>query len=134
MNEELAVLRVLTDYYAAFSTLDVQAFLPYFHEPSLLIGPQEVFAAPTHADLARAFAPAVVDFRAKGFGRSELTVRDVSSLSATAAAVTGVARRFKVDGNELERAGVTYVLHKGDTGWRIVVLILHDVKDGASDS
>jgi hypothetical protein len=48
--------------------------------------------------------------------------------------VTGVAERFKVNGEKLERAGVTYVLHKGDTGWRIVVLILHDVKDGASDS
>jgi ketosteroid isomerase-like protein len=134
MNEELAVLEVLADYYAAFTTLDVQAFLPYFHEPALLIGPQGVFAASTHAVLATAFAPALLDLRAKGFGRSELIVRDVSSLSSTAALVTGVAQRFKVDGKELERAGVTYVLHKGDTGWRIVVLILHDVNDGGSDS
>jgi hypothetical protein len=134
MNEELAVLRVLADYYVAFSTLDVQAFLPFFHEPSLLIGPQAVFAAPTHAVLERAFAPAVADLRAKEFGRSELIVRHVSSLSSTATLVTGVAQRFKVDGKELERAGVTYVLHKGETGWRIVVLILHDVKDGGSDS
>jgi hypothetical protein len=134
MNEKLAVLRVLTDYYAAFSTLDVQAFLPYFHEPSLLIGPQDVFAAPTHAVLASPLAQAVVDLRARGFGKSELTVRDVNSLSSTATVVTGVAERFKVNGEKLERVGVTYVLHKGDTGWRIVVLILHDVKDGASDS
>ena len=91
-------------------------------------------AAPTHEVLARAFAPAVVDLRAKGFGRSELIVRRVSSLSSTATLVTGVAQRFKVDGTELERAGVTYVLHKGDTGWKIVVLILHDVNDGVSDS
>jgi translation elongation factor EF-Tu-like GTPase len=63
-----------------------------------------------------------------------LTVHDVNSLSSTATVVTGVAERFKVNGEKLERVGVTYVLHKGDTGWRIVVLILHDVKDGASDS
>ena len=31
-----AVLRVLGDYYTAFSTLDVQAILPYFHQPSML--------------------------------------------------------------------------------------------------
>jgi hypothetical protein len=120
MRDESAVLQVLADYYAAFGTLNVQAFLPYFHEPSLLIGPQGVFAAPTHAVLASAFSPAVEGLRARGFGRSELSVHEVKSLSATAALVTGVARRLKVDGNELERAGVTYVLHKADTGCRAI--------------
>ena len=37
---------VLADYYRAFSTLDLQSVLSYFHEPSLIIGPQAVFAAP----------------------------------------------------------------------------------------
>jgi len=134
MNEEPTVLQVLADYYAAFSTLNVEAFLPYFHEPSLLIGPQGVFAAPTHAVLASAFSPAVEGLRARGFGRSELSVHDVKSLSATAALVTGVARRLTVDGNELERAGVTYVLHKADTGWKIAVLILHDVNEAGPGS
>jgi ketosteroid isomerase-like protein len=134
MNDAHAVLRVLGDYYAAFSTLDVQTVLPYFHEPALLIGPRGLFAAATHAVLASAFAPAVADLRDKGFGRSELSVRDVRSLSETAALVTGVAQRFKVNGTELERVGVTYVLHKGDTDWRIAVLILHDVTDGGSSS
>jgi hypothetical protein len=48
--------------------------------------------------------------------------------------VTGVALRYKVDGKELERVGVTYVLHKVDTGWKIAVLILHDANDGGSGS
>jgi hypothetical protein len=47
MNEETVVTRVPVDYYDAFSTLDVHAVLPYFHEPSVLIGPQGVCAAPT---------------------------------------------------------------------------------------
>jgi ketosteroid isomerase-like protein len=131
MNEETAVIRVLVDYYAAFSTLDVQAVLPYFHEPSVLIGPQGVFAAPTYAVLTNVFAPAMQGLRARGFGRSELRVRNVQSLSATATLVTGVAVRYKVDGQELERIGVTYVLHKADTRWKIAVFILHDANEVA---
>ena len=69
--------------------------------------------------------------RARGFGRSELSVRNVKSLSATATLVTGVAVRYKVDGQELERVGVTYVLHKADTRWKIAVLIVHDANEVA---
>jgi hypothetical protein len=121
-----AATRVLVDYYSAFSTLDVQAILPYFHEPSLLIGPQGLFAAPTSGVLASVFASAMEGLRAREFGRSELSVQRVQSLSATATLVSGVALRYKRDGQELERVGVTYVLHKADMRWMIAVLIIHD--------
>lgn len=117
---------VLIDYYATFSTLDLQMVLPYFHEPALLIGPQSVFAAPTHVELASAVGPTIEGLRAKGFGRSELEVHYVQSLSATAQLVSGIAHRFKVDGQELERVGVTYVLHNAASVWKIAVLIIHD--------
>ena len=42
-----AVTRVLTDYYNAFSTLDVQAILPYYHEPSLRRGRRDAHACRT---------------------------------------------------------------------------------------
>jgi hypothetical protein len=126
MSTEVAAIQVLADYYAAFSTLDPQAFLPYFHEPSLAIGPQGIFAAPTHAILATALAPAIEDFKARGYCRSELRVHHTQALSATATIATGVAIRYKADGDELERVGVTYVLHKTDHGWKIAVMILHD--------
>jgi ketosteroid isomerase-like protein len=132
MNQNSAVVQVLTDYYAAFSTLDIESFLPYFHEPSLLIGPQGMFAAPTYAVLTTAFAPLIESFRARGFGRSELSVRDVKRLSATTALVTGIAIRYKTDGQEMDRAGVTYVLDKKDTGWKIAVLILHDAEENGT--
>lgn len=127
MTGQPTAIQVLTDYFAAFSTLEVHAFLPYFHEPSLLIGPEGMVAAPTTAVLAAAFAPALESLRARGFRRSELSVRLSKTLSETAALITGVAIRYKADGQELERVGVTYVLHKNDTGWKIAVLILHDV-------
>jgi len=40
--------------------------------------------------------------------------------------VIGVAERYKADGQPLERAGVTYLLQKTDSGWKITVLILDD--------
>ena len=33
--------------------------------------------------------------------------------------------RHTVDGRELERVGVTYVLHNADSGWRIAVFSTH---------
>ena len=121
-----AALRTLADYYRAFSTLEVQAVLPYFHEPSLLISPQGVLAAPTLAALAGVFTPAMEGLRTREFGRSELSVGFVESLSSGATLVTGVALRYRSNGQELERLGVTYVLHKAESGWKIAVIVLHD--------
>lgn len=127
-SEEAAVTRVLADYYSAFSgacrTLDVQAIWPYFNEPALLIGPGGMLAAPTREILSAAFTPVMEGLRAKGFG--ELNVRDMKLLNLTTMLVMGIAMRYKPDGQELERAGVTYVLHKAASGWTIAVLIGHD--------
>ena len=129
MTNEAVVTQVLADYYSAFSTLDVQAILPYFHQPVLLIGPPGVLAAPTSAVLSSIFAPVIEDIRARGYGRSELSLQQVKLLSATAALASGVARRYKADGQELERVGVTYLLHKADPGWKIAVVVLHDTDE-----
>ena len=124
-DDQAEVLRVLNEYYSAFSTLKIEAVLPYFHEPSMLIGPQGTFAATTHTLLAKAVTPVLEGLRARGLGRTELSVRNLKLLSATAALVEGVAHRHKIDGQKLDRAGVTYVLYKGDSGWKIAVLIYH---------
>jgi hypothetical protein len=128
-NDQAGVVRVLHEYYSAFSTLHVEAVLPFFHEPSLLISPQGVFAATTHTLLAAAISPTMEGFRARGFGRTELCVRNLKLLSSTASLVEGVARRYKLDGQELDQAGVTYVLHKADSGWKIAVIVIYDAKE-----
>jgi len=62
-----AATQVLTDYYRAFSTacnkLDVQAILPYFHEPALLMSIQGAAAAPTQAAIAPLFIQVIPGFR-----------------------------------------------------------------------
>jgi hypothetical protein len=121
-----AVNQVIADYYRDFSTLNIQAILPYFNEPSLLVGPQGVIPIPDSAALAAVFGPVMEGLRAKGYGRSEFEPGYVKSLSSSAALIGGVAMRYKADGQELERAGITYVLHKTECGWKFATLILHD--------
>ena len=126
MDDETAVTKFLVGYYRDFSSLDIQAIVPYFNEPCLIIGPQRVVAAPTHSILASAFTPVIEDLRGRGYGRSELSIRQLKSLSPTTILATGIALRLKVDGQALERVGVTYLLQKTDLHWKIAVLVTHD--------
>lgn len=128
-----AVNRVIADYYRDFSTLNVQAILPYFTVPSLLVGPQGVIPIPDRAALVAVFGPVMDGLRAKGYGRSELELAYVKSLSSSAALIGGVAVRYTADGQQLERVGVTYVLHKTETGWKFATVILHDPNTTGGD-
>lgn len=121
-----AVNQVIADYYRDFSTLNVQAILPYFNEPSLLVGPQGVIPIPNRAALAAVFGPVMEGLRAKGYDRSEFELDYVKSLSASVALIGGVAVRYKTDGQQLERVGITYLLHKTKSGWKFATVTLHD--------
>jgi ketosteroid isomerase-like protein len=125
-NDEDAVNQVLTEYYKAFSTLTVQSVLHYFHHPALLIGPPGVIALPTAEAVVPIFGPVMENLRQRGYRRSELSLQQLRLLSATAALAMGVAIRYKTDGQEMERVGVTYLLYKGDSGWKFAVMALHD--------
>ncbi len=48
-------------------------------------------------------------------------------LNATTALYGTVATRMKSDGTELQRAGFTYLLQKGDVGWKIHEVIATDL-------
>jgi ketosteroid isomerase-like protein len=128
MNNEstVAIQEMLADYYRTFSTLNLPAILPFFHEPAFIIGPLGPTGVPNAAALEAIFAPTIQDLRARGYGLSEYDLRHVRVFSATAAATTGIAIRYKTGGQELERVGITYVLHKTGERWKIAVMVLHD--------
>jgi hypothetical protein len=121
-----SVNQVISDYYRDFSTLNVQAILPYFNEPSLLVGPQGAIPVPDHAALVAVFGPVMEGLRAKGYGRSEFELGYAKSLSASVALIGGIAVRYNADGQLLERVGVTYLLQKTESGWKFATVILHD--------
>ncbi len=127
MNDEAVVAQVLADYYRAFSTLSLDAVVPYFHEPALMLGPPGVFAVPTSAALIAIVGPAMEDLRARGYGRSEFEPKRIKQLSAATASASGVAVRYKTDGQVLERVGITYLLQKTESHWKIAVMVVHDI-------
>jgi len=133
-NDEDAVNHVLTDYYNAFSTLTVQSILCYFHQPALLIGPSGVIALPTADAVVPIFGPVMENLRQREYRRSEFSLQQLRLLSATSALAMGVAIRYKTDGQEMERMGVTYLLHKGDNGWKFAVMALHDTDKVATSN
>jgi ketosteroid isomerase-like protein len=128
-DEPSLMLQTLHDYYKAFSTLDASRVLPYFNEPAMLISPQGVYVAESHAVLAKVFASIMETCRARGFGRSEPSMPMVKQLSATAGLTSDTAIRYRGDGSELDRAGATCVLRKTSAGWKIAVAVVHDVQE-----
>jgi ketosteroid isomerase-like protein len=128
-DDKAAVAQVLTDYYRAFSTLDAEAVKPYFHEPWQLVSPAGVGVGTTRAALAAVFQPAMEALRARGFAKSELINLHLKRLSAATVIAGGVAVRRKTDGEELERAGVVYLMQKTNAGWQIATIVIHDADD-----
>jgi ketosteroid isomerase-like protein len=128
-SDEEAAAQVLADYYRAFSTLDAQAALLYFHEPSQAVSPAGVVAMPTRAAVAAAFQASMDALRARGFANSELINLHVKRLSATTVIAGGVAVRTKTDGQELERVGVVYLLQKTNGEWQIATIVIHEAND-----
>ena len=101
MTNEAAVTKFLFDYYAAFSTLNIAAILPYFNEPALLVGPLGVIPLPTPAALVPIFSPAMENLRRRQYGQSELKLQELKLLSAASALAVGMAIRLGTDGQEL---------------------------------
>jgi ketosteroid isomerase-like protein len=131
MDDISTVTKVLHAYYTAFSSLDADAVAPFFHLPCIFISPLGVDAAPTQNDVKDVFRIIAEGLGQRAYKRSELTALQVKRMSDSAALATGVAVRYKVDGDELERVGVTYLLHKTDERWTIAVTVVHDA--GAMD-
>jgi ketosteroid isomerase-like protein len=128
-DDHAAVTQVLTDYYSAFSTLDAHAVLRYFHEPSQLVSPAGVVLTPTRAAVAAAFQPVMEALRSRHFAKSELVNLHLKRLSVNTVIAGGVAVRRKTDGQELERAGVVYLLQRTSAGWQFATVAIHDAED-----
>jgi ketosteroid isomerase-like protein len=124
MSDETDIRRTLDEYYSAFSTLSVQAILPFLNQPALLVGPLSVIPLPTPLAIEPIFGPVMQGLRTRGYAMSELQAEEVQMLGADSAFITGIAIRYRSDEEELERAGISYLLRKTDDGWKIVVMVL----------
>ena len=89
-----------------------------------------MIALPTPEAVVPIFGLVMENLRQREYRRSELSLQQLRLLSATSALAMGVAIRYKTDGQEMERVSVTYLLHKGDSGWKFAVMALHDTEQG----
>jgi hypothetical protein len=119
MHEALAAIH---DYYKAFSTLELDACVPFFTVPCMFIGRQGTFAVANREDLARVLGPAIDALRSKDYQRSEFLEPQVTTLTEKTVLVRGVAVRYRASGAELERVPITYLVHQTGAAWKIAVV------------
>jgi len=62
----------------------------------------------------------------RNFARSEWARLKTKSLGTGVVIASALAIRYKQDGQELQRFGVTYLLRKTDDGWKLVSYASHD--------
>src|SRR5579859_6814470 len=119
MTEMLAAIH---GYYKAFSTLELEACLPFFTLPCMFIGLRGTFAVANREDLARVLGPTLEILKTKDYQRSEFIETQVTTLTDNTALVRGVAVRYRASGAELERVSISYLVYQSGAAWKIAVV------------
>lgn len=122
-NLPVTPLETVHEYYAAFSTLDMNAIASHFSEPTMTISPQGVASAANQAAVALFMGPLIEGLRKKGYGRSEFAEARLTMLGESDALVQGIAVRYTAAGAEMERVPLAYLMHRSEAGWKIAVLL-----------
>ena len=125
-DEKAAVTEVFKGYARAWDSLDMQRILPYYHEPLIFITAAGVRSLATRGDIEAWVKTIFTRITERGYARGEYPQLHVKQMSPSVAMASGLYVRYKKDGQELERLGATYVLHKTSDGWKIAVLVAHD--------
>ena len=127
-GDESAIHGVVSEYYDAFVS-DPTVAATYYGEPALIVLPNEVFSLGTRKEVEEFLRRGRSSLRALGYSHTRMAESRVKRLNETIALYSTVAVRMKTDGTELERAGFTYLLHKGGEGWKIHELVATDVEE-----
>jgi hypothetical protein len=115
-------LLAVHDYYKAFSTLELEACLPFFTLPSMFIGLRGTFAVANREDMAKVLGPALEALKTKDYQRSEFLEAQLTALTENTSLVRGVAVRYRASGTELERVPISYLVHLSGAVWKIAVV------------
>jgi hypothetical protein len=117
-----AAIVAIRDYYKAFSTLELDACVPFFTRPCVFIGLQGTFAVANREDPARVLGPVIEVLRTRDYQRSEYLEPHVTTLTDHTVLVRGVAARYRANGTELERVPVHYLVQQTGAAWKIAVV------------
>lgn len=120
MNDALVAIQ---NYYTAFSTLEVDACVPFFTLPCMFVGLQGTFAIANREDFTRVLGPAIEALKSQDYQRSEFLEAQPTVLTEKAVLVRGAAVRYRASGAELQRIAVSYVMHHSGGAWKVAVCI-----------
>lgn len=122
---ESEIAETIERYYELVST-DIEAAARCYSEP-VLAGTSSGFAVfNQHRDIAAGLKAGLVNADRLGYVKTRPEISFVHLLSKNAALASVLAVRVGSDGQEIERAGFTYVLHNESGKWRIKCLIATD--------
>ena len=126
VSEKEAIQQVLSDYYDSLSRDPIQA-ASFYGEPAMVVLTTGVLPLNKRVDVEAFLIKLMSGFKPLGFSYAKLSDARTRMLSETTAIYSAVAIRYKTDGSEMPRGGFTYLLHKGQSGWKIHTLIATDV-------
>ena len=125
-DERAAAVQAFKDYVAAVASLDAQRVAPHYHEPLMVVAASGARALATRADIAAWLTPVLARMKERGYARSDWSEFQSKLLSNGIAVVSTQTVRYKSDGQQLEKAGFTYILRRTTEGWKVAVLVGHD--------
>lgn len=125
-----AVRRWFDDYLDIFAAAargdrPVAELLDCYAVPLLLTTDEGVLSLATRDELAALMQGQIDVLRAQRYRSTGLISAEVTGLNASSAVYRGVFVRHDVDGAELGRVAVTYLLVDGSDGAQIAVLASH---------
>jgi ketosteroid isomerase-like protein len=124
-NETSGAVAAFRLYTQAFHALDAGAVAQHFHEPALLITPEDTVALPTVAAVEQTYARLMADLPARGYARTEFSALTERRLSDDLALVSGGGVWKNASDEDLMQFGMTYTLRRTGQTWRIVVAAIH---------
>ena len=116
------LLLAIHDYYNAFSSLELDACLPFFTLPCMFIGLRGTFAVTRREDLAKVLGPTLETLKNKDYQRSEFIEIQLTTITDNTVLARGVAVRYRASGAELERVPVSYLVHQSGGAWKLAVV------------
>lgn len=126
LDETETILATFEAYSQAFETLDPHWVEPFFHQPAVLITSAKVSLMSNSDEIKRVFWILFADLTLKDFKCSKIDAIRAKQVSENQAIVSGVATRYDMNSQVLDRSGLNYTLRKVDRNWKIVVAVLHD--------
>jgi ketosteroid isomerase-like protein len=122
---EHAVVETLRAYEQAWSRHDARAIASFYYEPALRITAGGPVMRQTRSDQEAFFSGFMASLVKRGYARSSWEDLEVHLLDAETAIASGISVRFKTDGSQLERVGLTYALRSTPEGWKIFLSSTH---------